>query len=311
MSITPTLNSEETLGIRAQLNELIGLRHYARSLPHRAKQRGHHSLSGVRLAQPLGRGLEFDQVRLYQAGDDLGTMDWKVTARTNKPHVKQYRLERERPVIVVVDQRNSMFFGSRSAFKSVVAARLAALVAWLAIDNGERLGTAVITDQQLIRLPVKSGANSALRLFQTLSDLPIPQSFSKTFNLNDALRQTLPMSQTRSLLVILSDFAGINDETQSILWQWRQHSQIVAGFIYDSLEKNPPPPDIYPITDGQHDISIDLSHKNENQRYQKQFIKHFQALQQLCQECQIPLHSIATHQDIFSSPLTHWLCRMS
>lgn len=305
------LNMNETLGVRPQLDELIGLRYHARSLPYRAKQKGQHSLSGIRIAQPLGRGLEFDQVRLYQAGDDLAMMDWKVTARTNKPHVKQYRVERERPVIIVVDQRNTMFFGSRQAFKSVIAARLAALAAWLAVDQGERLGTVVITDEQLIRQPIAAGAQSALRLFQSLAQLSIPQHYANTSSLNESLQRILPLIQPRCLLVLLSDFIGIDEQTRTIFWQWRRHCQIVAGFIYDRLEKNSPPPDIYPISDGQQEMNIDLSDREEQQRYQRQFAKRFHHLQTLCRDGGIPLHSIATHQDILTSPLIHWLCHLS
>lgn len=299
-------------GIQPTLNELISLRQYARHMPYQAKAKAHHSLSGVRLAQPLGRGLEFDQVRMYNPGDDVTSMDWKVTARTNKPHIKEYRQERERPVIVVVDQRASMHFGTKTAFKSYIAAKMAALTTWLAIDNGERVGACVWTNNGVERLPIKTGAQNALRLFQILSDLPIAQCYQPSLSFNDGLQQLQPMVQNRCLIVLLSDFAGIDEQSVNVLTRLRPHAQIVAGFIYDNAEKNPPPAAYYPITDGSEQATvINLFDKKQIKRYQQQFVKHFQRVQKLCRHCQIPLHSMATDQDCFASPLMHWLCRMS
>ena len=95
-----------------------------------------------------GRGMEFEEVRAYQPGDDIRNMDWRVTARTGRPHTKLFREERERPVLFLVDLGPSMAFGTRVAFKSVVAARAAALLAWAARDNGDRIGGIVFAGKR-------------------------------------------------------------------------------------------------------------------------------------------------------------------
>ncbi len=96
--------------------------------------------AGNRQSRFRGRGIDFQESRNYQPGDDIRTMDWRVTARTGRPHTKVFQEERERPIIIVIDCNPSMFFGTRVAFKAVIAARLAALIAWAAIRNGDRIG---------------------------------------------------------------------------------------------------------------------------------------------------------------------------
>jgi uncharacterized protein (DUF58 family) len=105
-------------------------------------------LAGAYLAKTKGRGMEFDEARHYQPGDDIRTIDWRVTARTGKTHTKLYREEKERPVFLLVDLSNSLHFGTQLLFKSVQAAHLASLIAWVATQRGDRIGGLVINNRQ-------------------------------------------------------------------------------------------------------------------------------------------------------------------
>ena len=127
-----------TYGVTAELNELIALQRYAQIGHYRPK--GRSLRAGQHLSKLRGRGMDFAEVRHYQAGDEIRHMEWRVTARTGRPHVKLYQEERERPVIILADFSPSMYFGTRLAFKSVVAARLAALLAWTVVKQGDRVG---------------------------------------------------------------------------------------------------------------------------------------------------------------------------
>ena len=113
-------------GAYLELNELIALRFPAKQLKLGRKKRALSNLAGPNKTNFRGRGIDFEEVRRYQPGDDIRTIDWRVTARTGSAHTKLFREERERPVLVVVDQRSSMFFGSSHCFKSVLAGQLAA-----------------------------------------------------------------------------------------------------------------------------------------------------------------------------------------
>ena len=127
-------------GAYVDVNELIALRFPVRQLKLSRRNRALNALAGPNKSNFRGRGIDFEEVRNYQAGDDIRTIDWRVTARTGAAHTKLFREERERPVLVVVDQRNSMFFGSQFCFKSVLAAQLGALVAWSALSDNDRVG---------------------------------------------------------------------------------------------------------------------------------------------------------------------------
>nr|WP_241480308.1 DUF58 domain-containing protein [Legionella norrlandica] len=127
-----------TNGVIAELSELIDLRRYVHSVHY--KPQGRALRSGNHISKFRGRGMDFAEVRNYQAGDEIRHMEWRVTARTGRPHVKIYQEERERPVIMLVDFNPSMIFGTKIAFKSVVAARLASLLAWTVIKQGDRVG---------------------------------------------------------------------------------------------------------------------------------------------------------------------------
>src|SRR5690606_32335945 len=104
--------------------------------------------AGGHLSAFKGRGVEFDESRPYQPGDDLRTMDWRVTARTGKAHTKVFREERNRPVIVWLDLRSSMLFGTRGVYKGVRAAEAAAIIAWSAVANGDRFGGLVFSESE-------------------------------------------------------------------------------------------------------------------------------------------------------------------
>ncbi len=124
--------------------------------------------AGGHLSPYKGRGVEFDESRLYQPGDDLRTIDWRVTARTGKPHTKVFREERNRPVFIWLDLRRPMLFATRGAFKGVRAAEMAALIAWSAVANGDRLGGLVFSESEHHELRPALGARAALRLLQAV-----------------------------------------------------------------------------------------------------------------------------------------------
>ena len=157
--------------VRISLASMIGLRHAARSLPLKAtKIRAQRS--GGFLSPFKGRGMEFDEVRPYQPGDDIHSLDWKVTARTGKPHTKLFRDERERPILLWVDLRSPMFFATRGMYKAVAAARAAALLAWSAILQGDRLGALIFSEHKHVELRPQRGSAAALHFMKQLVEHP-------------------------------------------------------------------------------------------------------------------------------------------
>ena len=123
------------------LQDLLKMEHHARNFSFQARKQKVRSILGGKHASKLrGRGLDFEEVRNYVAGDDIRNIDWKVTARTQKTHSKVFSEEKEKPALIVVDQSKSMFFGSQRKTKSVVAAEIAALAAFRVLKEGDRVG---------------------------------------------------------------------------------------------------------------------------------------------------------------------------
>src|SRR5262245_56002148 len=128
------------------LDDLLRLRHRAKGFSFLPRQPVHSLLAGRHASRLRGRGLEFEELRRYYEGDDVRAIDWRATARLGEPQLRVYTEERDRPVILLVDQRMNMFFGSRRAMKSVIAAEAAAVAAWRVTSLGDRIGGIVFSE---------------------------------------------------------------------------------------------------------------------------------------------------------------------
>jgi uncharacterized protein (DUF58 family) len=248
-----------------------------------------------------GRGVEFLESRSYQPGDDIRNMDWKVTARTGKPHTKVYQEERERPVIVMVDYNHSMFFGTRVAFKSVVAARLAALLGWAAVNNGDRIGAFLFGGREHQEIAPKGGRRAALQLIRNLVDWCNRSNNLETYYWTQALQSLHRVTRPGSLIFLLSDFYQIDNDSELQLSRLRQHNDIFACQFVDALELKPPPPGRYGITDGHSVRILDTRNPDLRDQYQNYFAQHHQRIHTLMRKRAIPVITLATNDNIVES----------
>lgn len=238
-------------GTSVDLAGLIASRQEARRLQLVPRGKVLATRSGGHLSRFRGRGMEFDESRLYQPGDDPRYMDWRLTARSGKPHLKLFREERERPVWLVVDQGEGMQFGSRVAFKSVVAARAAAILAWAAVDQGDRVGGRVFDARCSCTRAPAAGERGVLPLLGALAAKPgaSPAAGHPTIG---AAARTLPgLVRPGSLVVLISDFAGIGAQADDWLGRLARTSEVLLLFVHDPLEAEPPGPGLYPAGDGR------------------------------------------------------------
>ncbi len=157
------------------IKELILLQQQANKLDMSHRSYARSSSTGSHHSQFRGRGMDYQESRIYQAGDDIRNMDWRVTARAGKPHTKLYQEERERPVVLVVDFNPSMFFGSTNSLKSVLAAKAATLIAWSVAARGDRIG-ALILNSSHHELAPKTGKRGVLQLIRELVVHSDPES---------------------------------------------------------------------------------------------------------------------------------------
>lgn len=284
--------------VKVNLKSLINL------APQAAGLNLHHSgiralQSGGYVSRFRGRGMEFDEVRLYQSGDDVRSIDWKVTARTDKPHTKIFREERERPVFISVDNRLTMQFATRGVFKSVQAAKLAALIAWTAQRHSDRVGGQIFSEQFCYELKPQHGKHGVLRFFNSLVNPPsIPQA---EISFEHVLTRLSHHAKPGSLIYLISDFRGFNPQAENYLTKLARHCDVTLIFVYDPLEKALPETGRYRFTDSQREVVIDSADKQRLFRYQQRFSALEQHLIEVAKKNQIRLIQCDTTQDPLQS----------
>jgi len=215
-------------------------------------------LAGAHLSRFQGRGIEFDEVRPYQPGDEIRNMDWRVTARTGKPHTKLFQEERERPSLLLLDMRPSMFFATQGALKAVIAAECASLLAWSVMQQGDRVGGMILDAggaQALSVIKPARGKRSVMRLLGKIVNHPQWQqrTGASTESLLPALQRAAHAAHTGSLVMIVSDGRGLDDASETLLRQLLKHHNIVFVFVYDAFEMRMPRAGLLQAFDG-HDV---------------------------------------------------------
>lgn len=287
-------------GVEASVDDLIGLRFRARRLEFGIGRRARHSMSGGHGSRFRGRGMEFAESRIYQPGDDVRSIDWRVTARTGRPHTKLFQEERERPVILLVDLGASMFFGTRTAYKSVVAAETAALIAWAAMGGGDRVGALVAGRSGHMELKPVAGRRGVLRVLHALAALsrPVADDEEQRIGLRESLLRARHVARPGSLLVIISDFYGLDEDAAGHLTRMRQHNDMLACWIHDALEREPPPPGRYGVSDGWQTATLDTLSRRARSRYAESFGAEAERLRTTLGRLAIPLLPIATGDDV-------------
>jgi len=287
--------------VRVSTKHLIDLRRQAEMIPLNA----HKILapkSGAYLSPFKGRGMEFEESRIYQAGDDIRNMDWRVTARTGVAHSKVFREERERAVLMWVDYRRPMFFATQGAFKSVMAARAAALLSWSAIQHGDRLGGVILSEQQQDELRPQRGDKAVLHFINKLARHPAWSSpLSTPIEHTTAVQSLIHLRRVAkpgSLIILFSDFHHLGEQAESHLKQLARHNDVMLMFFHDPLESQLPPPGLYQISNGQQSMTINTADSSLRTTHQQQFQQHQDYLKNLCRRCGMFFISCATNDPL-------------
>ena len=298
--------------VHVSSDELVRCRLQAGELRLDGRQVARSAITGAHASRFRGRGMDYLESRTYQPGDDIRSMDWRVTARTGRAHVKLYQEERERPVVVMIDLGPGMFFATRGAFKSVIAARAAALIGWAAIRNGDRIG-ALLFNGGHHEIRPQGGQRGVLRLIRQLVTATDPAKAMTTesrsdgsSHLNEALLRLRRVARPGSLVFILSDFYAINEDTRRHLQALRQHNDIVACQIVDALELQPPAAGRYAISDGEQSGLLDTRSAASRASYQEYFANHHREVRELMRQSAVHLQRITTTDDV-AQALRHGL----
>lgn len=295
------------LGVVASLSELIALRAQAQaSLQRRAPSQG--GAPGLHASLQKSRGMEFAESRPYQSGDDARALDWRQTARRGRPYTKLLQEEHERPLQLLVDLGPNMRFGTRVAFKSVVAARAAALLAWRAVAAGDRVGGLVCNGAQISAIRPQGRQHGVLTLLGALAAASAAAPAAPASDLAAPLRSLARSLRPGSQIVILSDFATLDASTETLICALARSSEVLMLQVYDRFEAEAPPPGCYPITDGQRRLHLDLRSSAARSAYGAAFAARQRALEQLAQRSGATLLPLATHlapESVLTPALLH------
>jgi uncharacterized protein (DUF58 family) len=257
--------------------------------------------TGAYVSHFRGRGMEFDESRPYQPGDDPRSIDWRVTARSTTAYTKLFREERERPVLVVTDLRASMHFATRGCYKSVNASRAAALLSWAAHHRGDRLGGLIFGDTTHRELKPRLGRRAALRFVHELVTHPDWKNRERAPEIDSEAALTQAMSALRrvarpgSLVVVLSDFLGFSRAAQAYLSSVARHNEVLAVFLNDPLERKLPPPGRYRLVSRDDELAIDTIAKSARRDYRDAFTQRTDELEAFCHRYGV--HLMSKHTD--------------
>ncbi|MHC8440978.1 MAG: DUF58 domain-containing protein [Candidatus Eutrophobiaceae bacterium] len=245
---------------------------------------------GAHLSPFKGRGMEYEQSRLYTPGDDVRNLDWRVTARTGRAYTKLFREERERPVQVCVDYRRAMFFATRGCYKAVMASECAVILAWGAISGGDRLGGMIFDDVGCTEWKPMRGHKAVLRLVDRLCSHPAWEGEQReqgqpATNGFDAVERALfrlaRITRPGSLLFLLGDFRSFGPRALNLIAELGRHSEIVLALIYDPLERNLPARGSYYLRDGHHEKVINTWDAKLRSSHNQRFERRMEDLQRM------------------------------
>ncbi len=250
--------------VYVDLAQLVACRYRARDFSFLPRQPVHSLLNGRHASRIRGRGLNFEELRTYRPGDDVRTIDWKVTARMRAPHTRVFTEERDRATWLLVDQRMSMFFGSRLNMKSVTAAEAAALAAWRVLGAGDRVGAMVFDDVHCHAISPRRSQETVMRVLKTIVDRNRALNADLDDDggsamLNRVLESALRRVHHDGLVVLISDFHGADDDTRALLRRIAAHNDVLCALVHDPAATTLPPSHDLRVSDGRLQVELQLS----------------------------------------------------
>lgn len=290
-------------GAQVQLDDLINQRIAARSLVLAASRKVAAAQAGIKTSRFRGRGVDYVESRGYQPGDDIRSMDWRVTARTGRAHTKVFQEERERSVLLLLDHAPSMHFGTRRCFKSVQAARAAALIAWSAIRGGDRVGALGFGSGVTGEVRPAGGPRGVLHCLRALADwdaLARVERAAAPTPLSAALERARRLARPGSLIILLTDGFSADAAAEAPLARLAVHGDVRVLLLTDALELAAPPRGRYAVDVAGARRWLEFGGAADTQ-WVAAFRRHRQRLLDQCKRLGVATTPLDTRDDVSRS----------
>lgn len=298
-AFTKALKNTQGNGVFVSLEELYLEK---KSVAHETLHLRRHVRSargGLKRSSIRSRGMEFFESRPYVAADEMRTIDWKVSARKNTLYTKIFIEEKDRPIFIALDLRSSMYFGTRSMFKSVLAAKLAARLAFAAQNGGDRVGAFILGDHGVVECPKGSSQKSMALLLgkianatKKLHETQAPSQDAEYWRAS--LSRIGNRIESGAWIFLISDFVGLEENARSLLFKMRKRADVFALSIRDPLEERLPNLGLVGMLEGDHLIQFDSSNAALEHRYRAYFLKEQAQSAQLFKALNIPQITFST-----------------
>ncbi|KQZ79800.1 hypothetical protein ASD55_03695 [Rhodanobacter sp. Root561] len=284
---------------RVSLSELIALRARVGKV-RLAPLLSRAARSGQQSSRLYGRGMDYAESRVYQAGDDVRRLDWRLTARSGKLHTKLFQEDREGCLLILLDTHASMRFGTRVRFKSVQAARAAAAAAWCAVRAGERVGVMAYGHaDQLVR--PQAGPRGALAVCGAMAEWDAHAGPDRLEPLSDALARAGRVLHGASRVLLISDGFSCDDAARKRLLDLGRHAQVSVLAVADVLELAPATPGRYPLEHAGERCEVMLQSERQRGDFQRALGAGQARLGELARSLGLRCSSIDTTADAFDA----------
>ena len=284
--------------ISVSTDGLRKLGHKARALSFLPRQPAQSILNGRHASKLRGRGLTFEELREYVDGDDIRTIDWKVTARTRVPHVRVFTEERDRPTLLIVDQRMSMFFGSSVYMKSVIAAEAAALAAHRVLAQGDRIGGLVFGDELIAEHRPQRSRRALNQMLNSIADanalLSASAQTTQNISINAVLRSAVRIAKSNALVMVFSDFDGVDQNTETLLSALAQANDLILFNVSDSSTNTLPDELRMTVTDGGLQAELDTTDKPQREKVEAYLAGRLAQVETWSRRYGFPMLSLST-----------------
>ena len=307
---------------------MVETRHHARQFNLSSIKKASSAISGLHDSRFRGRGMDYQESRIYQAGDDIRNMDWRVTARTGDAHTKLFQEERERPTYLVVDTNSSLHFGTKTQFKSVLASKIAALLGWSSVQQGDRIGVLTYGTNGVHIVKATAGKRGMMTLmshlikaFEPAQEQANQQGTQQQHNLDQALKQLRTIIRPGSMVILVSDFYALGEDAKKQLLQLRKHNDVLAIKVSDPFENQMPLPALYGIKTDQRPRVLDSKNSRMQEKLLSKQLRHIQSLKDNIIKAGVPLIAIQTNdawvntlKNGLSNPnlaFSHWLSSLT